>query len=121
MDGSSLLSALHVLIVDDCPDTAATLALLLKAWGHQASTARTGPEALERAAMNPPDVVLLDIGLPGMNGWDVARRLRCLPGMERSYLIAVSGYGQERDRAQSADSGCLLHLLKPVDPAMLEQ
>jgi CheY-like chemotaxis protein len=111
---------LHVLVVDDCRDTTATLSFLLKAWGHEVNVAHDGVSALETAIINRPDVVLLDIGLPGMNGWELASRLREQPGMEDVLLVAVSGYGQCRDQLHSQKVGCDFHLLKPVDPKVLE-
>ena len=113
--------SVRVLIVDDCRDTTATLSVLLKAWGHDPSVAHDGPAALVEAAMQTPDVVLLDIGLPGMNGWELARQLRALPGMQAARLVAMSGYGQSQDQLHSFEVGCELHLLKPVDPAILER
>jgi two-component system, chemotaxis family, CheB/CheR fusion protein len=112
--------ALCVLIVDDCPDTSRTWALLVEAWGHVAHVAHTGPEALRQAAGLCPNVVLLDIGLPGMDGWQVARQMRTQPQMVGALLIAVSGYGQEEDRRRSQEAGCDMHLLKPVEPALLQ-
>lgn len=112
---------LSVLIVEDCPDTAATLAQLLRLWGHLATIAYTGAEALRLAAVQQPDVVLLDIGLPGLDGWEVAQRLREISSDRQPFIIAVSGFGGEADRRHSEDVGCDLHLLKPVEPAALEK
>jgi two-component system CheB/CheR fusion protein len=105
-----------VLIVDDCEDAADSLALLVKAWGYRTCVAYSGPEALRCAAVCLPDVVFLDVGMPVMSGWELAVALRQLPGMERAYLVVVSGFGQEADRARSRAAGCDLHLLKPVPP-----
>src|SRR5262245_60876818 len=107
--------SLHVLVVDDCADMVASLALLLRAWGHLPQGARDGPEALRLAAGCPPDVVLLDVAMPGMTGWELARRLRQLPGLGPAVLVAVSGYAQEHDRLRSLEAGCDLHLSKPLD------
>ena len=71
--------------------------------------------------MQKPDVVLLDIGLPGMSGWELARQLQALPGMETARLVAMSGFGHSQDQVHSFEVGCELHLLKPVDPLMLER
>ena len=108
-----------VLVVEDHGDTALSLAMLLHFWGHRVRVARDGPEALALAAEAPPEVVLLDIGMPGMDGWEAATRLRRLPGLDRALVVAVSGYGREDDRRHSHAAGCDLHLLKPVDPDVL--
>lgn len=109
----------RVLIVDDSIDGARGLALLLGHLGHEVETAHNGPEALERAFRRPPDVVLLDIGLPGMDGYEVARRLRREPALAATRILAVSGYGDPEHRVRSAASGIDHHLLKPVDPDTL--
>jgi two-component system CheB/CheR fusion protein len=110
-----------VLVVDDCHDTTDSLLMLLGLWGHVPYVAHDGPTAIREAALHSPDVVLLDIGLPGMNGWDVARRLRNQPETERALLVAMSGYGSTRDQVNSRNAGCDLHLLKPVAPDLLER
>ena len=86
---------LRVLIVDDFRDGADSLALLLKLWGYETAVAYDGPAALTLASAAPPAAALLDIGLPGVDGCEVARRLRTLPGTARALLIALSGYGRE--------------------------
>jgi two-component system, chemotaxis family, CheB/CheR fusion protein len=106
----------RVLVVDDNTDSADSLALLLGMWNHEVKTAPDGPTALKVARGFRPDVAILDIGLPRMNGYDVARELRKLPGLGRVRLIALTGYGQEDDRKQAADAGFARHLMKPVDP-----
>jgi CheY-like chemotaxis protein len=110
-----------VLVVDDCHDTTDSLSMLLRLWGYLAHVAHDGPAALREAALHSPDVVLLDIGLPEMNGWDVARGLRKLPGTEKALLVAMSGYGSSADQLNSQNAGCDLHLLKPVAPDLLER
>lgn len=112
---------LRVLVVEDDRDTADSTAVLLRLSGHTAEIAADGQTALKVAAVNPPDVVLLDLGLPGMDGWEVARRLREQQGdkAHRVPLIAVTGYGQPVDRQRSRDAGVTLHLVKPVDPELL--
>jgi two-component system, OmpR family, response regulator len=107
---------LRVLVVEDYPDTATSTALLLKLFGHEVDVAGDGPTALRAAAAFPPDVVLLDIGLPGMDGYEVARRLRGQPLARRPFFIAVSGYRQPADRRREVEAGIDMHLLKPVDP-----
>jgi two-component system CheB/CheR fusion protein len=83
-------------------------------------TVASGEEALEVAPVFAPDVVLLDVGLPLMNGFDVARRLRRLPETKSALIVAVTGYGREEDRRNSRESGIDLHLTKPVEPAALK-
>jgi two-component system CheB/CheR fusion protein len=110
---------LRILVVEDCRDTADVLTLLLRLWGHDPRVARDGPQALALAPSFLPDVVLLDLGLPGMDGWEAARGLRAVPGLGRALLLAVSGYGADVDRARSDQAGFAAHLLKPLDPAEL--
>lgn len=105
----------RVLVVDDNVDAARSLAMLLTAWGHEASLAHDGPAALAEAARLAPDVVLLDIGLPRMDGYEVARRLRATPEGAGLLLIALTGYGQDEDRRRSREAGFDHHLVKPVD------
>ena len=107
---------LKVLVVDDNEDSANMLAKLLGMAGDEVRTAYTGPAALEAAAAHPPDVVLLDIGLPGINGYEVARRLRLLPNLRKDVVIvAMTGYGQDADRQLAREAGFDSHLTKPVD------
>ncbi len=105
----------RILIVDDNVDAASTLAQALGDIGHEVGVAHDGRAAVERAARERPDVVLLDIGLPGMDGYAVARRLRATPGLDQTVLIAVSGYGQVGDRERTQEAGFRDHLVKPVD------
>lgn len=111
---------LAVLVVDDSADTVESLAELLAFQGHAVDVALDGASALARVAAAPPDVVLLDIRMPGLDGWEVARliRERCA-GRKRPFLVAVTGCGCDTDRQRSAEVGFDLHLVKPVDPAML--
>ncbi len=109
----------RVLVVDDNADAREALRLLLEDEGHEVESAGDGPSALESAASSPPEVVLLDIGLPGMDGYEVARMLRSIPGCERALIVAVSGYGQAEDRERSRIAGFDQHLLKPVAPEVL--
>jgi PAS domain S-box-containing protein len=110
----------RVLVVDDNRDSAETLAAVLVTLGHDAHVAYDGPSAIAAAADCHPDVVLLDIGLPGMNGYEVAKRLRESADAQRISLIAITGYGQEEDRRRTRDAGFVHHLIKPVDPGALE-
>jgi CheY-like chemotaxis protein len=104
----------HVLVVDDNEDAAEMLALVLRKHGHTVELAFNGEDALELAAVSHPEVVLLDIGLPGIDGYEVARRLRASASAVRPVLVAVSGYGQEADRKCSIKAGFDHHLVKPV-------
>jgi len=113
--------ALYVLTVDDCPDTTASLAVLLRAWGYVPLIANDGATALELAYRYRPAVIFLDIALPRMNGWELARRLRTIPGLGDSLVAVVSGLGRLQEQEKSLESGCDLHLTKPVDPERLHQ
>jgi CheY-like chemotaxis protein len=110
-----------VLVVDDNLDAAEGLAMLLTLKGHEVSTAYDGQGAIERAREVEPDVVLLDIGLPRLDGFEVARRLREEHPARPMLLVALTGYGQERDRVRAREAGFDHHLLKPVRLEMLEQ
>ena len=110
---------LRVLVVEDHADAAASLALLLRIWGHEVQAAADGPTALEAARAFTPDVILLDLGLPGMDGWQVADQLQKQHGPQTPLLIAITGHGQDADRRRSRAAGIHLHLLKPVDPEQL--
>ncbi|MGZ5575516.1 MAG: PAS domain S-box protein [Methylobacter sp.] len=109
------LEKLRILVVDDNQDIAESLALLLEIDGHQVQTANNGFTALEIARAERPDVILLDIGLPGMDGYSVAQALRQDHGFERTLLIALTGYGQSDDRKKSHAAGFDAHLVKPVN------
>ncbi len=108
-------SSLKVLVVDDNVDAAEILALLLKTEGHDVRTAYTGPTAVAAAIDYNPNVVLLDIGLPGLDGHQVAKRIRQQPANKETVLVALTGYGQESDRQQSQAAGFDHHLVKPAD------
>jgi PAS domain S-box-containing protein len=105
----------HVLVVDDNADAAHTLALLLQAEGFRVAVETAPAQALARAAAEPPDVCLLDIGLPGLDGFQLARRLRALPEMAASRMVAITGYGRDSDRDEAREAGFDHHLVKPVD------
>ncbi|MFN3653537.1 MAG: response regulator [Armatimonadota bacterium] len=121
----------RVLLVEDNTDAAETLVEMLELWGHEVEVAHNGVTGIEMAARYRPQVVLLDIGLPGMDGYEVARRLRQLHqngGKKKTsakngemLLVALTGYGQAEDRHRSAEAGFDLHLTKPVDPAELQR
>ena len=110
---------LRVLVVDDNVDMARGIGMLLAQLGHTLSTAHDGPAALEAARKFKPDVILLDIGLPGLDGYRVAEALRREPAFAGVRLIAISGYGQAEDRKRAEEAGFDLHLVKPVDMGTL--
>lgn len=107
--------SLRVLVVDDNVDTVTTLAMLVQESGHDVRTAFDGTAVLEAALDYRPNVVLLDIGLPGLNGFEVAKQLRQQPTLKKVVLVAMTGYGQESDRKRSKDAGFDHHLVKPGD------
>jgi CheY-like chemotaxis protein/anti-sigma regulatory factor (Ser/Thr protein kinase) len=109
-----------VLVVDDHADGTEALTLLLRALGHETRSSINGPSALEVAKSFVPDVVLLDIGLPGMDGYEVARRIRRLLKEKSPLLVAMTGYGQEKDKKQAYAAGFDLHLTKPVSGEAVE-
>jgi CheY-like chemotaxis protein len=106
---------LRILVVDDWPDAVMSLQLLLQSWGYEALVAVDGPSALKMADRFHPDVVILDIGMPGMDGYEVAKRLQ-EPNPETPFIIAHSGYCTDTDVRRSLKAGCIAHLPKPVDP-----
>jgi CheY-like chemotaxis protein len=110
---------LRVLVVDDDRDTADSFATLLKMWGYYPLVAYRSVDALELSRHQPPDVILLDIGLPGMDGYEVARRVRRQPGTAGAFLIALTGHCQPGDHERSRAAGIDLHLVKPVEPEEL--
>jgi len=112
---------LQLLVVDDNVDAARTLAAWLEMEGHSVRVAHDGPAALAQVAAQAPQACILDIGLPGMDGWQLARRLRALPATEGAVLVALSGYGQPGDRERSREAGFDHHLVKPADPARLRE
>jgi CheY-like chemotaxis protein len=112
---------LRVLLVDDVADTRKIFGRLLEILGNQVCTAHDGPSALQAALEFHPDVVLLDIGLPGMDGYEVAQRMRQEPALQNVVLVAVTGYGQGSDRQHSEEAGFDHHLVKPPDIGALQQ
>jgi PAS domain S-box-containing protein len=106
----------RILVVDDNVDNAESLSILLEMLGNETHMARDGIEAVEAAAQLRPDVVLLDIGLPGLDGFEVCRRIREQPWGKDTLLVAITGWGQESDRRRSHEAGFDYHLVKPVDP-----
>lgn len=118
-DGAPRAPHLKVLVVDDNADSAESLSLIFSLQGYEVRTAHDGQAALDAVAEFAPDVVLLDIGLPGVDGYEVARRLRAQPETRAALLIALTGYGQERDRERAQEAGFDHHIVKPADFAEL--
>ncbi|HYF42952.1 MAG TPA: ATP-binding protein [Ramlibacter sp.] len=118
---SSQAAGTRVLVVEDNSDGLETLLALLEAMGYQVAGAADGPEGLRVAAEFRPEVVLLDLGLPGMDGYEVARAMRADPRLRSAAIIALTGWGAERDRARTAQAGFDGHLTKPVEPQVLHE
>ena len=110
----------RLLVVDDNQDAAISLAMLLKLQGHEVRVAHSGMAALEVTKTYVPDVVFLDIGMPGMDGYEVARRIRQQPGLENVVLAALTGWGQQEDRRRTSEAGFNYHLVKPPEPNVVE-
>jgi len=108
-------------VVDDNRDSAAMLAMLLGQSGHEVQLAHDGIEGVETAEQSRPDVILLDIGMPRLNGYDACRRIRALPGCAGTLIVAMTGWGQQQDRERSAEAGFDAHLVKPLDPRALRE
>lgn len=111
----------RLLIVEDNADTAGNLSLLCQSWGHEVHVAHDGPSAIEAALRIRPHAILLDIGLPRMDGFEVAERLRALPDFAHTFIVAASGYNRDRDRRRAREVGIDLYLVKPFDPWGLEE
>ena len=109
----------RILVADDNHDSAESLGMLLELAGHRVHLVHDGQEALDAAGELLPEILLLDIGLPRMDGFEVAARLRQDPRHDRMLLVAVTGYGTESDRYRGKAAGFDHHLVKPVDPAAL--
>jgi CheY-like chemotaxis protein len=108
-----------VLVVEDNEDTAESLRMFLELSGYGVTLAYTGPDGVATARAVRPDVILCDIGLPGMDGFEVASTLRQAPETAAVCLIAVTGYGKDEDRRRAIEAGFDVHLVKPVDPQQL--
>ena len=111
----------RVLVVDDLRDSADSLSLMLRSWGHDVRVAYDGHSALHESRTFLPEVVLLDLGMPEMDGFEVCRRLRALPWPSPPLIVAITGWGQPTDRDRTAAAGFDAHLVKPADPALLEE
>ncbi len=114
-------SGLRLLVVDDNEDAARSLAMLLRFQGHDVQIACNGTAALGLAPVFSPDMALLDLGMPEMDGYEVARRLRMIPSLENIFLVALTGWGQREDRRRTAEAGFDEHLIKPPEPMILEE
>jgi two-component system CheB/CheR fusion protein len=115
-NGKLACERLRILIVEDNQDGADSLRALLELLGHEVAVAYSGPEGVEAARTYLPEIVLCDIGLPGLDGFGVAKELRRNSATARARLIAISGYGQEDDVRRSREAGFDHHLVKPADP-----
>jgi len=111
----------RILVVDDNHDSALSLAMMLSIMGHETRTAHDGESAVATAESFLPEVILLDIGLPKLNGYEVAQRIRGNAWGQSMFLIAVTGWGQDEDRQRSSEVGLNVHMVKPVEPAALER
>jgi PAS domain S-box-containing protein len=114
-------SGKRLLVVDDNKDAADSLAMLLRLQGHEVRVAYSGMAAVETTKTYTPDVIFLDIGMPGMDGYEAARRIREQPGLGRTVLAALTGWGQEEDRRRTAEAGFDHHLVKPPEPKVLQE
>jgi CheY-like chemotaxis protein len=112
---------ISILVVDDNTSGAQTLSMLLNLDGYEVSVANCGHDAIQQFHEKKPSIILLDIGLPDMSGYEVARHIRTLPEGEKVTIIAVTGWGSERDQALACEAGCNLHITKPVNFDRLEQ
>jgi CheY-like chemotaxis protein len=108
-------------VVDDNRDGAESLAMMLRIMGNKVQVAHDGPEAVRAAEALRPDVVLMDIGLPRLNGYDAARQIRAEGWGKGMVVVAVTGWGQPEDKRKSLEAGCDFHMVKPVNPAELEK
>ena len=111
----------RVLVVDDNVDAAVSLGMLLKLAGQDVRVAYDGPTALRQAIDFRPELILLDIGMPVMDGYEVCRRLRRQSGLDQATVVALTGWGQDEDRRRSHEAGFDHHMVKPVEPGALER
>jgi CheY-like chemotaxis protein len=113
-------TSLRVLVVEDHKDACDSLCILLRLWGHAAEASVGGAAALTTGPTFRPDVVLMDIGMPEMDGYETLRRMRELPELGAPLFVAMTGYGREDDRRRASDAGFTHYLLKPVEPEELQ-
>src|SRR4030095_3900381 len=118
---SEAAAGLHILVVEDNRDGRESLRDLLEIWGHRVAVAESGPAGIEKAFSVRPEVALIDIGLPGLDGNEVARQIRSILDGDAISLIAMTGYGQPEDRRRALQAGFDFYLVKPVDPTVLSQ
>jgi CheY-like chemotaxis protein len=111
----------RVLLVEDNSDTRESLQELISYWGHECEAASNGRDAVNKALALEPDITLIDVGLPGMDGYQVAQKLRQSPWGRDAFLVALTGFGGAEHRSQALDAGFNLHLVKPVDPRKLQK
>jgi CheY-like chemotaxis protein len=109
----------NILIADDNQDALESLALMLRLEGHEVHCASDGEEALTLAGLRRPEIVVLDVGMPKLDGCEVARRIRAEAWGRKAVLVALTGWGQDADRKRSREAGFDMHLVKPVDPATI--
>jgi CheY-like chemotaxis protein len=121
MDLTTFPESLHVLLVDDCKDDVGMLAILFRAAGHKVLISYDGRSAVETANRHHPDVIISDIGLPQINGYEVARQVRASAGDDYPLMIAVTGYGSDDDRREALHAGFDFHLVKPYNIEQLFQ
>jgi CheY-like chemotaxis protein len=114
-----MLRPIRVLVVEDNVDAAEMLSLVLRSFDHEVSVAHDGASGLALAESWAPDLAILDIGLPVMNGYELAGRIRALPGCEHTLLVALTGYGQPADRERAKEAGFAYHLIKPIEMEQL--
>jgi CheY-like chemotaxis protein len=111
----------RLLVVDDNRDAGRTMAILLQLQGYEVRTASDGLQALDIVAEFQPEVILMDIGMPNLDGYEATRRIRQMPEGKDAFIVAVTGWGRPSDSQQSADAGCSAHLVKPVEFAELQR
>ncbi|HEY0977168.1 MAG TPA: response regulator, partial [Flavobacteriales bacterium] len=112
---------LRVMVVDDNVDAAFVLSMILKRERHDVHATHGGLQAVELAASFKPDVIFLDIGMPGMDGYEACRRIRALPGLKHTHMVALTGWGQEQDKERAREAGFHEHLVKPAERAVIMQ
>ncbi len=120
-ESSTTNESRRILLIDDNVDLTSTMSALLRLGGHEVAVCCDGPSGLEAASELQPEVILVDIGLPGMDGYEVANRLRQSPQYDRTMLVAITGYGQADDRRRAREAGFDHHLVKPVFFEVLQQ
>jgi CheY-like chemotaxis protein len=115
------ISSKSVLVIEDNEDVREMIIALIGEWGHRVDTATDGLEGMQKILSRRPDCALVDLDLPGLHGYEIARRVRALPEGRKMQLIALSGYGRAKDRLASMEAGFDTHLVKPIDPDELSR